>query len=211
MFYKRITVNNNLKEKIISMKDSWRICLLLTLFITGLIIGSFVIKNNNSLLINQIEQIVKNSVTEKSSSSFIKNFFDFLLPNTVYLILSFTFGFCAVGIPLISLLPLIKGFGMGIIGAYIYQAFAIKGVCYCLLIFFPAQIISSAVLIYACNEGFYMASELFNALRIKQISKEKDFIRVYLTRFVILLSFLLIASFTDSLLSSIFSGFFVLF
>lgn len=210
MNYKRNNLSKEAGQILLSLKDSWRIVLLTSIFICGLIIGAYAIKSNNSLLGEQLNEIIKSAITKKESAVFIKNFLDSFVINTVFLMLSFSLGLCAIGAPAICLIPLIKGFGIGITGAYIYLNYSIKGVCYCLFVFFPAQILISAILIFACNEGFYMSEDLFSTVS-KGIVKEKNLVRLYLTRFMLLLIFSLITSVIDASLSKVFSSIFTLF
>lgn len=211
MKYKVNTLNKTISQTLVSLKESWRIILLLSLFICGLIIGSFVVKNNDSIMSNQLESIIKSGITTKNNSQFWEVFFNSITVNLVFLISAFSLGLCAIGIPFISLIPLIKGFGLGISGAYIYSNYSVKGVCYCLLILFPAQIISSALLIYACNESYYMSGDLFFSLNNSLNLKEKNPVRLYLTRFLLLALFIALSAGFDAVLSSLFSSFFSLF
>ena len=207
MKYKSIRLNGQIDGFINTLNESRRIVILLCLFICGLIIGSFSVKNNDSLLSAQLEDIIMSAILKKQSITYLNAFFDSLIINLVFLISAFALGLCAIGIPAIALLPLIKGFSMGITGAYIYSNYSVKGVCYCLLILFPAQIIMSAVLIIACNEGFYMSADLFSTLN-NSISKEKNLIRMYLTRFGVLFVFTVAASLIDAALTRLFSSLF---
>ena len=210
MKYKELRINSSLRNAVLSMRDSWRIALLTSLLICGLMIGAFVIKNNNGIFSEQLVEIIKESISRKKDSGFLSLLIDSFIPNLMYMILCFSFGLCAVGIPAISVLPLIKGFSIGIISSYIYSCYSVKGVCYCLIILFPAQIISSALLIYAGNEGYYMSSELFTAVSKMSNTSENNSFRLYIVRFLILLAFSLIASLFDALLSILFSRFFLL-
>ncbi len=210
MKYKINSLSRDLGQTIISMKSSWRIILLSSFFLCGLIIGAYVVKNNNSLLSNQLSDIISSAIKNKSNSDFLKTFTETFITDSVFLIISFILGLCAVGIPLISLIPFIKGFGIGITGAYVYSVYSIKGVCYCLFVFFPAQVLISAILIFACNESFYMSEDIFSTLNSGSI-KEKNLVRLYLTRFGLLLLFTCFTALLDALLSTVFSSVFSLF
>jgi hypothetical protein len=211
MKYRQLSINNYMKSVILSMKESWRITLLTSLFICGLIISAFVIKNSDSILSVQINEIIKASITRRSSAGFLMLFLDSFAPILFYFVMCFTFGLCAVGVPLISFLPVIKGFGVGLISSYIYSTFSVRGVCYCLLIYFPAQIISSALLVYACNEGYYMAADIFSLLRENADISEKNAFKLYVTRFLLLTGFGVLTALLDCLLSLGFTRFFRLF
>ena len=208
MKYKSISFNRQLSNYLLSLRDSWRIILLLCMFISGLIIGSFSIKNNDALMFEQLEEIIKSAIIKKESISFLNSFTDTLITNMLFLIVAFALGLCAVGIPAISLIPMIKGFSMGITGAYIYLNYSVKGVCYCLTVLFPAQIIISSILIFACNESFYMSADLFSTLNNRNVLKEKNLIGKYLTRFALLSVFIIISSLIDASLTKLFSSFF---
>lgn len=208
MRYKSISVNKRISDFILSLKESWRLVLLVSVFICGLIIGAFAVKNNDSLLSSQLEEIIKTSIIKKNDLTFLKSFIDSLISDLMFLIITFSLGLCAIGIPAISVIPLIKGFSLGITGAYIYLNYSVKGVCYCLLVLFPAQIISAAILIFACNESFYMSADLFSTINNKSIIKDKNLVRLYLTRFGLLSILMILTSLFDALLSKLFSSIF---
>lgn len=210
MNFKSNNLSKDFGQFFLSIKDSWRIILLTSLFICGLIIGAYAIKSNNSLFSEQINEVVKSAIIKKGSSVFIKNLIDSFFTSLAFLTITFGLGLCAVGIPAITLIPLIKGFGIGITGAYIYLNYSIKGVCYCLFVFFPAQILISSILIFACNESFYMSEDMFSTVRNGSI-KEKNLAGLYLTRFALLLGFSLITALIDASLAKIFSSVFALF
>ena len=210
MNFKTKKLSEELRLFISSMKGSWRITLLTALFICGLIIGSFVIKNNNGVFSEQLNAIIEAAIANRINSDIFKSFIEVFLVNTVFLIITFSLGLCAVGIPAICFIPVIKGFSTGITGAYIYLNYSIKGVCYCLFVLFPAQILMSAILIIACNEGFYMSADIFDTLN-KGSVKEKNLAGLYLTRFALLLLLSFFTSILDVFLSRLFSSVFVLF
>ncbi len=209
MKFKSISLNRQLSQYILTLKESWRIVLLLCLFICGLIIGSYAIKCNDSLLYSQLDEILKESIIKRNSMKFFNTFLDSFITDAVFLVITFAAGLCAIGIPAISIMPLIKGFSVGITGAYIYSAYSVKGVCYCLFVFFPAQIISSAILIFACNESFYMSADLFSTLNNNSL-KEKNLVRLYLTRFGLFLLFSAVIALTDAFIYRVFSSVFAI-
>ena len=96
MKYKSISVNRLVSHYILSLKDSWRVILLVSLFICGLIIGSFAVKNNNSLLSSQLEEIIKSAIIKKGEMTFLQSFADSFITNGLFLILIFIFGLCRI-------------------------------------------------------------------------------------------------------------------
>lgn len=207
----RLTAIHIIKKSIYGLKDSWRITLLTALFVSGLIVGAAIVKSSDTVLMQQISAIIQSYIEKRATQSFLILFVNSIIPIILFLYLSFSSGLCAIGMPLIAAIPVIKGLGTGIIGAYLYSVCEIDGVCYCLLLYFPASIISTAILIFACNESFFMSTDLFTILKDKHYSAPENIFRLYITRYCILVAFTLLCSIFDAFLVSSFSGLFKLF
>lgn len=55
------------------------------------------------------------------------NFINSLAVNAAFMLAVFVFGLCAVGLPLICVLPVIRGVGIGMLSGYLYSNFALRG------------------------------------------------------------------------------------
>ena len=69
-----------------------------------------------------LREIIENYYQVKGEQSFLQNFLSTLGTESVYMGLALIFGVCAFGEPVLWLLPLIKGLGLGLISGYLYQS-----------------------------------------------------------------------------------------
>lgn len=92
-----------------------------------------------------------NSITETLFEYFISFTTDFsnknkpeilsglILSHIPYFIATIVLGLSVVGVYLIPIITFIKSIGIGLLITYIYQAFTLKGIEYCLLVLFPGK------------------------------------------------------------------------
>ncbi|NLL15572.1 MAG: stage II sporulation protein M, partial [Clostridiales bacterium] len=126
---KVIRVSTNLVRV---MKDYYRLVLLISLFIAGMLIGALTFKNSGSNISTLLTDMVIKQSAERTSQAAIVTFINSLLVNAAFVGIAFTMGMCCIGTPFIGLLPLIKGLGLGMVAGYFYNN-DVAGILYYLL------------------------------------------------------------------------------
>ena len=149
---------------ITSLKKNRRILIMMLLFAAGMIIGAVSLKRADSYLSGAFSDMFSVYIRSKSSQSLGMNFINSLAVNAAFMLAVFVFGLCAVGLPLICILPIIRGVGIGILSGYLYSNFALRGLGYCVLVIYPGLIPAIFALLLACSAGINSSYEMLLSL-----------------------------------------------
>lgn len=198
------------KDSIIStrffIKDNKLLVIFITLFTLGVAACSLslgLLGEKNEVLIKLLKSFFNENETLSVMTLFSRN----LISAFIYLVTMYVAGLCAIGLPIVGIIPLIKGLSVGIIISYQYAFNGIKGFLYALAII----IIPTAVLItifnYAYIEGIYMSLTVSNGIfngkpRDREI--ECNFV-TFTKRFLIFAVGTVIISLIEAGMTSIFS------
>ncbi len=195
-----------LAERILS---GWKLILLTAFFTAGMAFGAVLVKSSaDHEWLEKLLDLLQEYSLLRSTQSLFATICNSMLANMLYLAGAFAAGLCAIGLPLLMLLPFIRGLGLGAVFGYLYSAQSLAGVGYCLLILLPGAILSTATLLIGCREGITMSFDVFTVMNGKKILDHSHSLRLYCVRFGILLVLLLCASLADALFAKAFSGFF---
>ncbi len=187
--------------------ENSRMYLLLFLFVAGLVAGA--LSNNNvSEISDKIAETAKSFIASKDRNGFIDIIINSFLSNGLLMIINIFLAFSLIGYPLIIWLPCVKGIGLGAVAGYLYSAYKITGLGYCILTIFPGAVVSTVALIIACNDCCdYSKNAFMKSLRGRG-QYEKDETKIFLIRQLIMIGICFISSFVDSAFSVMFSRFF---
>lgn len=179
------------------------------LLISGIIMGVLTAKNGSETIQKCAETIFNSFFSLRSSQSISAGIISSVGISLAFQIAAFACAFCAVGAPIIAMIPLVRGLGIGLISGYLYSAYKLQGIGYCALIIFPGVIISFIALVYITTDSFKMSLNAFGLIFGKirpgnETEKAKNFI---IRQFFYFLIFLL-AAVADGITAKLFSGFF---
>lgn len=104
------------------------------------------------------------------------------------------------------LIPCIKTFLIGFISSYFYNEHSLNGALFCLVFIYPFFAISTTVLIYIINESYYFSDGLFSCVIQNKSTVSKINIRLYFTRILLCLTFLIALCTVNSYLIYILSN-----
>lgn len=176
-------------------------------FLAGLAIGSFAVRKDNSLLPDRLLSLFENYSVVKAGQSAAVNFSNALFRQILLLLTTFCIGLCAVGMPFLYLIPFGFGAGTGLVSAFLYKTYMLKGIGYCALILYPGMILTVPALIFACSAGARMSRSLLNGL----LSAETDAVmpfRQYSLHFLTAAGVCACAALAETALYAIFSRYF---
>lgn len=193
---------------IVAFKKNWKIILFLVLFAIGMIIGAILIKKDNSEIINSFLNIFKTYIRIKKEQSIGSNFINSLAINLIFVLCAFILGLCAVGLPFISMLPVIKGVGIGMLTGFLYSNFALRGLGYCILVLYPGLMPAVYTLLLSCNIGVNTSYNMLLTLSSNKIIKGETNLKIYCLKFLIFFVLIIFSSVIDAMAISLFSGFF---
>lgn len=194
---------------ITSLKKNRRILIMMLLFATGMIIGAVSLKRADSYLADSylsgaFSDMFSVYIRSKSSQSLGMNFINSLAVNAAFMLAVFVFGLCAVGLPLICILPIIRGVGIGMLSGYLYSNFALRGLGYCVLVIYPGLIPAIFALLLACSAGINSSYEMLLSLSSAKAQRGEGSIKIYCMRFLIICILIVLAAVTDAAASRLF-------
>lgn len=176
-------------------------------FLAGLLLGAFAVRKNSSQLSERLLSLFQNYAAVKAEQSAAANFCNALFRQLILLLVTFCIGLCAVGMPFLFLVLFGCGTGIGLVSAFLYKTYMLKGIGYCALILYPGTIMTMLALIFAASVGADMSRSLMNGLLAKESDQTGKF-RNYCLRFLTAAAVCGFAALTESVLYAIFSGYF---
>ena len=183
--------------------------ILFSLFLCGIILGVFIIKNCNDDIKNALSTLLSNYITAKIECGFISCFSGVLVFLVIFVVFSFLFGMCAVGTPFVWAVPVIFGVICSGYVSLMLINYGLKGLFYCILVDLLPYAITTATLVKCCCESTKLSVNLFcciagdNALRGKNLFKE------YAINYLILCIPVIIGALISTFCFKIFQGLFI--
>lgn len=189
---------------ITSLKKNRRILIMMLLFAAGMIIGAVSLKRADSYLSGAFSDMFSVYIRSRCSQSLGMNFINSLALNAAFMLAAFVFGLCAVGLPLICILPIIRGVGIGMLSGYLYSNFALRGLGYCVLVIYPGLIPAIFALLLACSAGINSSYEMLLSLSSAKAQRGEGSIKIYCMRFLIICILIVFAAVIDAAASRLF-------
>ncbi len=169
------------RESIRSIRENWQPLLLTALFVCGLFCGCFMLKSN----VYRAADAAESAVGMLTDTHWPVRFKLMVLEVMIGLILAFSCGFSAIGLPLILSLPCAKGMVYGVVAAQLYTVYRIKGVVFSLLVLFPFLAAEVAFLILCLRDSLHMSALLFSAFKSGGGAGERGEVKAYCVRFLV--------------------------
>jgi len=179
--------------------------LLLSIFFAGVVIGVLASKNQGDGLLQYIKSSFNCEIYINKGTNNLIYFTNSLFSGVLYLFLSFTFGLCYIGIPIIFLFPLIRGISYGVAAGNLYSAGGSAGAGYFALCILPGAVVSTAAILMACRESIIMSAGLVRAVSDKKPLKTEE-INMYIRLHCFMVGILTTASLADMFLNKYLAG-----
>ncbi len=189
------------------MKNNQKLILLTVIFICGLFLGAIAVKNTNDALAERLQTLIENFCLVRNQQSIFVNFLSMFGTECIFLIPAMVFGICVVGEPILWLLPLVKGMGIGIISAYLYSSHSLNGMLYFAVILLFPSVFSVAALLLGCKESILMTRDINRILFADgDYGGNMEFLKLYILRYIVLLASVLLSSGLGAFLTFAFAG-----
>lgn len=191
-------------------KEKWQLLLSCAFFVIGVIAGCTASGTYGDGTSGALDIIINGFISLKSDETMAQTFFSSLGSTVPLMLVVFILGFCALGIPLISLSAAFRGIGIGAMLGYMYAFYGVKGISYCLLLVIPPALLSIPAIILACKEAMRFSGIVFSFIS-KTNGRNDKFpdMRKYCLRFVVFLLALIAAALVDCLFTLLFGRFFL--
>lgn len=166
----------------------------------GIFLGSVIYMNADELIIEQINELFLIFNQKFSETKPLTILSGLISEHLTYLLTIILFSTSILATPAIHIATVIKSSGIGFFSAYLYCNFALKGLEYCLLIFYPSMVIFIVFMLTASK-----ASLSYN----KVIKQGSAFVtKTAIINLMITVSFLLLSCLVESVLIISFSSLF---
>lgn len=191
-----------------ALKKNGRMLAMLAVFAAGMIIGAVFVKRGGDLFSDIVCNMFTAYIKAKNEQSIGLNFINSLAVNISFMLAAFIFGLCAVGLPFVCTLPLLKGIGIGMLSGYLYSEFSLKGLGYCILIIYPGLIPAVFALLLACSAGIVSSYEMLLSFSSSKAQKGERSIKIYCIRFLVICILVIISAALDAATGRLFSRLF---
>lgn len=183
--------------------------ILFTLFLCGVILGVFLLKNSTNEFRDFINSCLRNYISTKNQSNFFMCFSGVAVFLLVFVIIDFIFGLCAMGTPLVWIVPVCFGAISGCCFSGMFINYGLKGLLYCFLVDLPCYAITAATLVKCCCESTKMSVGLFSCIGGNSNFTSFCSFKDYLLNYLILCIPILLGALLSTVCFKIFSSLFI--
>lgn len=190
-----------------AFRNNQKLIILTFLFICGLFLGVLTFRNIQTDSTGTLKDIIENYCRISSTQSIMTNILSKLGTESLYLLIALVFGLCVAGEPVLWIIPLVKGLGIGLISGYLYGTFTLNGMLYFSAILLIPSVVSSAGILMCCKESILMTRDL-NRIIIKQENAAKggEMLKLYFLRYAVIFSSLVFAAILSAVLTYLFAA-----
>ncbi len=177
-----------------------------TVVALALVAGTVLYVFTEDYLTGEIWDTFTKFFVDFTSKTKIEVFSGMILAHLPYIMLMIIFGTSSVGYGFIVGLSFVKATGLGVLSAYLYSSFGLKGIEYALLVFFPGKfvlILSMLFLMHFClNNSLYVCKLTKGECRAENNST------IYAVKVITAILLLVLSSLVDGFLAVSFSSLF---
>ncbi len=189
------------------LRSNQKLILLTTLFVCGMLLGILFVKHTSAEMVSMLQNLVDTHFKEAEAQSVLMNFLTTLGAEGIYLLLAVLCGLCIVGEPILWLLPVGKGLGLGVVSASLYKIYTLQGLEYYALFLLAPAVLSTAALLFGCKESILFSRDMNRSLFKKT---DAGFgigaLKLYALRHIVLFVILIFAASISAVLMHLFHG-----
>jgi len=196
-----------LRELAAILGQGWQKLALLALYGLGLFLGAKTAAGASSGWQEQLLELLRAQRMNRSGQSVFANALGYFGTDLLFMLAAFLLGLCAAGLPLLLLLPVLRGLGMGVLSGWLYLSQGFAGIGYSVLILYPSAVISTLLMLSYCKESMAMSGDMLMMLGGK-LDRAETTPRQYISRYLGLFLLSVFAALTDAICYSMFVGVF---
>lgn len=206
MFKKGVVIK---AKRIKPINFDYETIILFSLFLCGVILGAFLIKNCEDELKNALCTLLKNYISAKTECGFLACFSGVAVFLLIFILIAFLFGLCAVGTPLVWLVPIVFGIICSGYLSLLLMNYGLKGLLYCVMVDLLPYAITTATLVKCCCESTKISVNLFSCIAGDNVLKGKNLFKEYIISYLILCVPVIIGALISTCCFRIFKGLFI--
>lgn len=176
---------------IASFRKNASLFLTLLIFFLGMIYGVLLCRGGEDVY-DSLQFLVGEYSRGMPQQSILQTFLYSFGSVFFFLLVAYLLGFCSIGLPLILLIPLFQGLGLGSFMGYLYFTQGLHGIGYCLLILLPYTMLALIAIVIGCREAIRLAGTLFHSILVGNGPPiNPGALKLYHMKFLILCTFAL--------------------
>lgn len=189
-------------------KDNTKISANISAFIliAGIISGTFIYIISRNNIANELFEYFISFSMYFSNKNNIEILSGLIMQNITYYIFMLVFATCVFGTSAVFFISFVKAMGLGMLTTHIYNEFALKGIEYCLLVFFPGKLLLIFAMVLL-TQNCYLTSLDINK-KVRYNNDRVVELRKFGLRALLILIIILISSLVDFLTVTSFSSLF---
>ena len=186
---------------------AWQKLALLGLYALGLFLGAKTARHAGQGWQARLLELLRAQRLGRAGQSILGSAMGVFGTELLFMLAAFLLGLCAAGLPLLLLLPVLRGLGVGVVSGWLYMTYGVTGMGYSLLVLYPGAIASTLLMLAYCKESMGMSGDMLLLLSGKQDRAESS-LRLYTARHLMLVLLSFLAAVLDALCFSAFAGIF---
>lgn len=180
------------------------------LFLFGVGVGTLLLRTAGEETVNFLLQMVDIFLDNRQGQPLLENFLSGLMSSLLFLGVLFVCGFCAIAQPVIILLPLFRGLGVGLSIASIYASYGAQAIGYVALMLLPGTVLTTLAILLCSRESLRFSCSFWLGMQSKQHEDNQYPLRLYLARYLACTAFCCVVAFVEAVIQFGFSGLFTL-
>ncbi len=201
------TIKENKKGLLESVNQNNSLIFIAFCFLIGFLAGVLIFETKNTASGYYSKEFI--DLYKELNSGFISSALNSLLRQLPFAAAIFISGTCMVGAVMVPAITAVRGAAYGMIMAYTYFAYSLKGIVFNLLILIPAAVMAAIAIILSAREalGFSLSLARLAFPETKKPHIEQDF-KLYCIRQLFVMLFFLTSALIQGLMSVSFASFF---
>ena len=181
---------------------------LLGVMLVGVLLGSLFYSSVDNNMLGSIGRTGSGFVSLRQHPDFPQILLRTLSSSTLFLLVIFLSGLCAVGQPFAACALAVRGLGMGVVFSQLYSGFGAKGMLYSAVLVFPNALVCSVAFVLGAREAICLSNRYAAfSLSDRQQDGLKETLRRYCAKFLVLEAVLAASAGIDCLVTWITKGF----
>ena len=174
--------------------------------LAGIVFGVILYSLSDKSLVLELKEDFVGFVLNLKNKNNPEIFAGLFFQNVIYCLIMIIFSLCVYGTPAVLLISFIKAMGLGLLTTCIYDSFLLKGVEYCLLVFFPGKVFLIFAMILL-TQNSYINSNLIT-VSFKGNSERGGSLKKFALRTLVIIVIITMSNILDCLTSVLFSSLF---
>ena len=181
---------------------------LLGVVLVGVLLGSLFYSSMDNNMLANIGRTGSGFVSLRQQLDFPQILLRALSSSSLFLLVIFLSGLCAVGHPLAIGALAVRGLGMGVVFSQLYAGFGAKGMLYSAVLLLPNGLVCSVALVLGAREAVCLSNSYAAfSLSDRQHCGLKETLRRYCAKILVLEAVLAVSAGVDCLVTWITKGF----